>query len=231
MVPDRDALPQNNTDVAARGERDLRSSTPCPRPTSTTRRTYCSSARRTSRSRPARRWTSRPLHPEPRSLDLAGAKFFAITGHTHHLGQNVTVATAASPRTAARASVYAPARSWSEAGGPPCTRPEFTMPPGCRPASTSSARTTTYDDADGAGFGGVEPPPADRASPGRTTHLKGAHVCAHATYMGLGLDLCPGGLDLASSISRAFVTASPVSAPANGRAATSVQGITELLPS
>ncbi|MEZ4361363.1 MAG: hypothetical protein R3B48_14350 [Kofleriaceae bacterium] len=45
---------------------------------------------------------------------LAGAKFFAITGHTHQYGTEMTVATAAS-RTDAPASVYAPVPFlWSE---------------------------------------------------------------------------------------------------------------------
>jgi hypothetical protein len=47
-------------------------------------------------------------------LDMSASKVFAITGHTHRLGTQVTVGTAAS-RTAAVTQVYAPAPfSWSE---------------------------------------------------------------------------------------------------------------------
>jgi hypothetical protein len=60
---------------------------------------------------------------------LAGARFYAITGHTHKLGTNVTIATAPT-RDAARTMVYAPAEfAWSE---PPTERHEtaFVVPVG-----------------------------------------------------------------------------------------------------
>ena len=67
--------------------------------------------------------------PSRAQLDLANAKFFAITGHTHHHGLNVTVSTSATT-AGARTSVYAPSPfDWAE---PETTvhRPEFTMPTG-----------------------------------------------------------------------------------------------------
>jgi len=125
--------------------------------------------------------------PSRASLDLSGAKFFAITGHTHHLGQNVTVATAASPG-GERTSVYAPAPFvWSE---PETTvhAPEFTMPAGLQAGfdikctyHNTSTQTVRFGES-----------ATDEMCFFWTYYYpsKGAHVCAHATYMGLGLDLC-----------------------------------------
>jgi hypothetical protein len=125
--------------------------------------------------------------PSRASLDLSGVKFFAITGHTHQLGQNVTVATAPSPG-GERTSVYAPEPFvWSE---PETTvhKPEFTMPDGLQAGfdikcsyHNTSTRTVSFGES------------ADDEMCFFWTYYypsKGAHVCAHGTYMGLGLDLC-----------------------------------------
>lgn len=64
------------------------------------------------------------FNPGSAGLDLADAKFFAITGHTHQLGLSVNVGIAETP-TSAVTPVYAPAQFlWNE---PETTvhRPEF----------------------------------------------------------------------------------------------------------
>jgi hypothetical protein len=125
--------------------------------------------------------------PSRAQLDLSGAKFFAITGHTHHHGLNVTVSTATStngPRT----SVYAPSSfSWSE---PETTlhRPEFTMPSGlqagfdikCSYHNTSNERVGFGESAnDEMCFFWAYYYPS-----------RGSHVCIHTVYTGFSLDLC-----------------------------------------
>lgn len=125
--------------------------------------------------------------PSRASLDLAGAKFFAITGHTHKHGLNVTVSTSTSvggPRT----SVYAPAPfEWSE---PETTvhRPEFSVPDGlqagfdikCSYHNTSNERVGFGESAnDEMCFFWAYYYPS-----------KGSHVCVHTKFMGLDLDIC-----------------------------------------
>jgi hypothetical protein len=123
--------------------------------------------------------------PARASLDLTGAKFFAITGHTHKLGLSVAVGIAADPRTAVT-PVYAPDPFlWSE----PATtthQPEFTLPPGggfdfsCRYYNSTSAAVTFGESAnDEMCFFWAYYYPSN-----------GSHVCAHATYRGVGFDLC-----------------------------------------
>lgn len=124
--------------------------------------------------------------PSRAQLDLAGAKFFALTGHTHHHGLNVTVSTAESaggPRT----SVYAPSPfAWSE---PETTvhRPEFTMPAGlqagfdikCSYKNTSNQTVRFGESAnDEMCFFWAYYYPS-----------KGAHVCVRTEQLG-GLDIC-----------------------------------------
>lgn len=67
--------------------------------------------------------------PRAANLDLSGAKFFAVTGHTHQHGRNVTVSLSTA-RGTAQQSIYAPAPfEWSE---PETTthQPEFSVPDG-----------------------------------------------------------------------------------------------------
>jgi hypothetical protein len=124
--------------------------------------------------------------PSRASLDLSGAKFFAITGHTHQYGQNVTVSTATSAG-GARTSVYAPSPfSWSE---PETTvhRPEFTLPEGlqagfdikCSYHNTSSQTVRFGESANSemCFFWAYYYP------------SKGSHVCVHTNMLG-GIDLC-----------------------------------------
>jgi hypothetical protein len=127
------------------------------------------------------------FNPSRASLDLSGAKFFAITGHTHRFGQDVTVATA-STTGGERTTVYAPDPFvWSE---PETTvhKPEFTVPDGlqagfdftCSYHNTSSQAVRFGESAnDEMCFFWAYYYPS-----------KGAHVCVHANYMGLSLDLC-----------------------------------------
>jgi hypothetical protein len=127
------------------------------------------------------------FNPSRASLDLSGAKFFAITGHTHQLGQDVTVATA-STSGGARTMVYAPDPFvWSE---PETTvhKPEFAMPDSlqagfdikCSYRNTSSQAVRFGESAnDEMCFFWAYYYPS-----------KGSHVCVHTNYMGLNLDLC-----------------------------------------
>jgi len=125
--------------------------------------------------------------PSRASLDLTGAKFFAITGHTHHHGVSVSVATA-STKTGEHTSVYAPSPfDWSE----PETavhKPEFTLPEGlqagfditCSYHNTSSQTVRFGESAnDEMCFFWAYYYPS-----------KGSHVCVNTSYLGLNLDVC-----------------------------------------
>jgi hypothetical protein len=125
------------------------------------------------------------FNPANASLDLSTAKFFAITGHTHKLGLSVEVGVADTP-TSAATPVYAPASfQWAE---PETTthKPEFTVPGTggfdftCRYYNNTNATVKFGESANNemCFFWAYYYP------------SKGAHVCAHATYRGLGLDLC-----------------------------------------
>lgn len=124
--------------------------------------------------------------PRRAQLDLTGARFFAITGHTHKHGLNVTVATSTSsagPRT----TVYAPEPfEWSE---PETTvhRPEFTVPDGqqsgfdirCSYHNTSNQTLRFGESAN------------DEMCFFWTYYYpsKGSHVCVRTQQFG-GLDIC-----------------------------------------
>jgi len=123
--------------------------------------------------------------PGRASLDLTGAKFFAITGHTHKLGLSVAVGTA--PDVAGTVTpVYAPDPFlWSE----PATtmhQPEFTLPADggfdfrCRYYNATGATVRFGESAnDEMCFFWAYYYPSN-----------GSHVCAHTTYRGLNVDLC-----------------------------------------
>jgi hypothetical protein len=122
--------------------------------------------------------------PSRAQLDLTEAKFFAITGHTHQYGTNVTVDTAPTSG-GARTSIYAPSPfSWSE---PETTihKPEFKIPAGggfnfkCEYNNTSNARVKFGESATAemCFFWAYYYP------------SKGAHVCVHSTTYG-NIDIC-----------------------------------------
>lgn len=122
--------------------------------------------------------------PVPASLD--GSNYFAITGHTHHFGVDMNVASAPGA-AAARTTVYDPSPfSWSE---PETARhdPPFTVPPGggfdfsCEWRNPEAAPVTVQ-------FG-------ESANDEMCFFWAyyypshGAKVCFHTTRFG-GLDLC-----------------------------------------
>ncbi|MFN0245305.1 MAG: hypothetical protein ACKV2T_00270 [Kofleriaceae bacterium] len=119
--------------------------------------------------------------------ELAGAKFFAITGHTHQYGTNVTVAKAAA-RTADRAMVYAPDDfAWNE---PPMVRhtPAFVLPEGGGFEFTCDYYNSTDQIVE---FG--ESANAEMCFFWAYYYpSKGAHVCVHSTLVNApdGLDVC-----------------------------------------
>ena len=136
--------------------------------------------------------------PSRAQLDLSGARFFAITGHTHHHGLNVTVSTSTSTG-GARTSVYAPTPfEWSE---PETTvhRPEFTMPTGlqsgfdikCSYKNTSNQTVSFGESAnDEMCFFWAYYYPS-----------KGSHVCVRTEQLG-GIDICcPEAGDLCNMLS------------------------------
>jgi Copper type II ascorbate-dependent monooxygenase, C-terminal domain len=122
--------------------------------------------------------------PGRAQLDLTGAKFFAITGHTHQHGLQVTVGTAATSG-AARTMVYDPRSfSWSE---PETTvhAPGFMIPSGggfdvkCSYHNTSNQTAEFGESAnDEMCFFWAYYYPS-----------KGSHVCIHTTRFG-GIDVC-----------------------------------------
>jgi hypothetical protein len=141
--------------------------------------------------------------PSRASLDLAGSKFFAITGHTHKHGRNVTVSTATS-KGGARTSVYAPSPfEWSE----PETvvhRTEFSVPDGlqsgfdikCSYHNTSNSTVQFGESAnDEMCFFWAYYYPS-----------KGSHVCVNTNFPGTNIDICcpDAGEALCNMISQQF---------------------------
>ena len=122
--------------------------------------------------------------PMRASLDLSGAKFFAITGHTHHLGTDMQVSTRETS-AGVDTMVYQPVPfTWSE----PLTEvhsPEFTVPQGgglnfkCTYNNTTAATVKFGESANNemCFFWAYYYP------------SKGSHVCVHTTQYG-GLDIC-----------------------------------------
>jgi len=125
------------------------------------------------------------FNPGRAQLDLANAKFFAITGHTHQLGLSVEVGIAETP-TSPVTPVYAPTSFlWNE---PETTthKPEFKVDPAggfdftCRYYnSTNRAVQFGEKTTDEMCFFWAYYYPSN-----------GSHVCVHTTYGGGNLDLC-----------------------------------------
>ncbi len=122
--------------------------------------------------------------PSKANLDLSSAKFFAITGHEHHLGLDVKINTSTSI-TGTMTSIYNPNPFlWSE----PVTQtfnPEFTVPTGSGFDFTctwfnSEASTVQFGESanDEMCFFWAYYYPS-----------KGAHVCIHTSMVG-GVDIC-----------------------------------------
>ncbi len=137
--------------------------------------------------------------PSAAQLDLSGAKFFAITGHTHKLGTDMQVGVADSP-TGTKTMVYQPANfMWNE----PVTethKPEFTIPSGdtggfdfkCTYKNTTTQNVQFGESAnDEMCFFWAYYWPS-----------KGAHVCFRTTQFG-GHDICcpDAGASLCNQIS------------------------------
>jgi hypothetical protein len=125
------------------------------------------------------------FNPRRAQLDLANAKFFAITGHTHKLGLGVQVGIAELP-TSKPTPVYAPTSFlWNE---PETTKhdPEFMVDIAggfdftCSYYNNTNATIRFGESANNemCFFWAYYYP------------SNGAHVCAHATYNGYGVDLC-----------------------------------------
>jgi len=123
--------------------------------------------------------------PNRASLDLSGAKFFAITGHTHHLGTDMQVDLKTNVNATDKTSVYAPMPFvWSE---PETTvyKPEFEVPVGggfdfrCTYHNTTTQAVRFGESANDEMclFWAYYYP------------SKGSHVCVHTTQFG-GLDIC-----------------------------------------
>ena len=124
--------------------------------------------------------------------DLAGSSFFAITGHEHKLGTNVTVSTAAADGTAAE-SVY-DVQNWKWSESPTVYAPTpFVAPTGGGFSFTCSWNNTTDQSV----------------SFGESTENemcffwayyypdKGSRVCFHTNRLGgTGADLCCPGSEL-----------------------------------
>ncbi len=122
----------------------------------------------------------------PASVDFSGAKFFAITGHTHQYGTDVKVRVGMEGGTLDE--VYAPAPfKWDEPAT--ATPPEFTLPAGggfdfeCTWHNTSNARVQFGESADQemCFFWAYYYPSI------------GSKVCFHTEQFGGYDECCPGG--------------------------------------
>jgi hypothetical protein len=122
--------------------------------------------------------------PSRANLDLSTSKFFAITGHTHHLGTDMQVAMAPTSG-GTQTPIYTPNPFvWSE----PLTQthsPEFTVPAGggfdfkCSYHNTTTATVMFGESAnDEMCFFWAYYYPS-----------KGSHVCIHTSQYG-GIDIC-----------------------------------------
>jgi len=123
----------------------------------------------------------------PVSADYAGAKFFAITGHEHQFGTNVTVSTAKDADDPGTPVYDVPGWLWSE---PKTVTPDppFSLPAGggfkfsCSWRNTSDkARTFGESAEDEMCFFWAYYYPAN-----------GSRVCFHTTQYGAGDVCCPG---------------------------------------
>jgi hypothetical protein len=123
---------------------------------------------------------------------FGGAKFFAITGHEHHYGTNVTVNTATSSSDPGSSVYDVPNWTWSE----PATvfhSPPFSIPDGggfnftCTWNNTSNQMVRFGESANNemCFFWAYYYP------------SKGAYVCVHTTYMGGHDFCCPGAIECA----------------------------------
>jgi hypothetical protein len=124
--------------------------------------------------------------PSRASLDLDGAKFFAITGHTHQLGTDMQVATSTTSG-GTMTSVYAPATfKWDE----PETqthKPEFQLPDGNQSGFNFKC---TYNNTTNQSVGFGESANDEMCFFWAYYYpSKGAHVCFHTEQFG-GVDLC-----------------------------------------
>jgi len=138
--------------------------------------------------------------PSRAQLDLSGAKFFAITGHTHQYGTDMQVEIA--PNSGgAKTSVYAPAPfEWAE----PETKahdPEFTIPEG----STSGFNfKCSYTNTSGKQVGFGESANDEMCFFWAYYYpSKGSHVCFHSNDFG-NIDICcpDAGAQLCNMISQ-----------------------------
>ncbi|HEY4177201.1 MAG TPA: hypothetical protein VGM90_10230 [Kofleriaceae bacterium] len=131
-------------------------------------------------------------------ISLKDSKIFAITGHTHKLGTNMTVAVGTSKTDTAPTSVYAPTPfSWSE---PETTRhdPEFSVPDGGGFKFSCSWQNTTNQQVN---FGES----ANNEMCFFWAYYypsQGAKVCIHTKQFGgaNGLDVCCPGDSLCSLV-------------------------------
>ncbi|HEY4060135.1 MAG TPA: hypothetical protein VGM39_26155 [Kofleriaceae bacterium] len=135
----------------------------------------------------------------PGYLPLKDSKIFAITGHTHKLGTNMTVAVAESADDPAPRSVYAPQPfTWSE---PETTRhdPEFNVPANQGFKFQCSYQNTTDHKV---GFGESA---TDEMCFFWAYYYpsQGAHVCIHTDQFG-GHDLCCPGDPLCAYADQLF---------------------------
>ncbi len=123
--------------------------------------------------------------PSRANLDLNGAKFFAITGHTHQYGTDMQVQTAPT-KGGTRTSVYAPSPfEWNE----PLTethKPEFELPAG--QGGFNFKCTYTNTSASNVGFGESA---KDEMCFFWAYYYpsNGAHVCVHSDNYG-NVDVC-----------------------------------------
>jgi hypothetical protein len=125
--------------------------------------------------------------PSRADLDLANAKFFAITGHTHQMGTSVTVNIATAPAATMQAVYNPDVFEWDE----PETqvhKPEFLVPTDltggfdftCQYVNTSNEPIGFGESAnDEMCFFWAYYYPS-----------QGAHVCVHTNFRGLNLDIC-----------------------------------------
>lgn len=125
--------------------------------------------------------------PSRAQLDLSGAKFFAITGHTHHMGTNVTISTATT-KGGPLTSIYAPTPFvWSE---PETTvhKPEFTIPDGLQ---SGFDITCSYRNTSGQAVKFGESANDEMCFFWAYYYpSKGSHVCVNTNYIGPNLDVC-----------------------------------------
>jgi hypothetical protein len=136
----------------------------------------------------------------PLPEEYEGVNFFAVTGHTHQFGTNVTISTATAETGGSDTSIYdIPEWSWHE---PETARMD---PPITIPTGGGFRFTCEYENTSGENVGFGESAGDEMCFFWAYYYpSRGARVCVHTDQTGGGVNLCCPGSPLCSILSSSF---------------------------